>query len=100
MQSNDYLDDPALHKLIREKIAQGAYRIRVHARGRLEQREVNLLDVLYVLEYGVHEKEKTLYDLKHQTWKYAIRGKTEEAATLRVIIAFYYEMFIITVIKL
>ena len=53
-----------------------------------------------MLENGVHEKAKTTFDFKRQTWKYAIRGKTIDGIDTRVIIAFEKGMVIITVIKL
>lgn len=69
-----------------------------HAIEREQERRIGLADAIYVLKTGYHEKAKTKFDEVHNTWKYAIRGKTVEGLNIRVIIAFYKEdMFIITV---
>jgi hypothetical protein len=48
----------------------------------------------------LHEKDKDLFDVKRQMWKYAIRGKTLDGINLRIIVAFEKEMVIITVMRL
>jgi hypothetical protein len=52
------------------------------------------------LKNGFHERAYTVFEVKKQTWKYAIRGKTPDGIDLRIIVAFMDEMAIITVIKL
>ena len=97
---SDYLDNVALLRIIREKIQQGKYRISTHAIDRQNKRKIDARDILYVLKQGVHEESKTGFDVGHQTWNYAIRGKTQDGHELRVIIAFSDEMIVITVILL
>lgn len=53
-----------------------------------------------VLRNGFHEKEKTLFNNKFQTWNYAIRGKAVDGEDVRVILAFEKDMIIITAIRL
>lgn len=55
---------------------------------REDYKEQSIPDVLYVLKHGYHEKRKTSFDEKFQTWKYAVRGKTLDDIDIRVIIAF------------
>ena len=57
-----------------------------------------MLDVLFVLKNGYHEKQKTSFDEEFQKWKYAVRGKTLDEVDIRIIVAFYDNgMMIITV---
>lgn len=67
---------------------KGLYRHSKHAIERELGREIDLLDVLYVLKNGYHEKRKTSFDETFQTWKYAVRGKTLDEVDIRIIIAF------------
>lgn len=72
-----------------------------HAIERELERRIVLSDAIYVLKTGYHEKAKTKFDEVHSTWKYAIRGKTVENLSIRVIISFFKEdMFIITVMHI
>jgi hypothetical protein len=87
-------------KRAREHVRRGAYILVKHAIKRQEEREIGLPDVLRVLEYGRHEKNMDIFDVKNQCWKHAIRGKSISGMDLRVIVAFHNEMVIITVIRL
>lgn len=95
---------PPLEKL-REKICEciknDKYRQTLHALHRESERSIDLVDALYVLKTGRHEKNKTSFDDIFQTWKYAIRGWTLDREDIRVIVSFDSEgMLIITVIKI
>jgi DNA helicase IV len=76
------------------------YDLSHHARVRMDQREVDLADVQYVLRHGWHEKRKDSYEEAYQSWNYAIRSETVDKKSLRVIVAFDEEMLVITVIDL
>ena len=89
-----------LLKKIKEHVQEGSYIVSMHALQRQNQRLVDLKNVLYVLKNGTHEKEKDLFDIKRQTWKYAIRGKTLDSISLRIIVSFEKQMVIITVMRL
>lgn len=95
------LNNAELLRLLREKIDQGQYRLTRHAAEQQKKRGIDLPDILHVLRNGSHETTKTLIT-STGIWKYAIKGKTEEARIIRVIIAFDVEsdMIIITVIDL
>lgn len=93
---------PQLEELllkIRDCLDKGHYRQTKHAIERKSERKIDMLDVLYVLKNGRHEKQKTSFDETFQTWKYAIRGKTlDDEMDVRIIIAFDESgMMIITV---
>ncbi len=85
---------------IRGHVRKGTYILAKHAIQRQKERCINLPDVLRVLENGRREREKDSFDIKWQTWKYAIRGKTINGVDLRVIVSFQEEMVIITVIRI
>ena len=83
---------------IRDCLDKGLYRQSKHAIERVLERKIDLLDVLYVLKNGYHEKQKTSFDEAFQTWKYAVRGKTLDNLDIRIVIAFIdIGMMIITV---
>jgi len=84
---------------IKEHVRKGTYIVRQHAIQRQKERLIRLPDILYVLEKGRHEREKDEFDITSQDWKYAIRGKTIDHVDLRVIVALYEKMAIITVMK-
>ena len=98
MKPDEFLDNRRLKKEILEHLKNGKYRLTEHAEEELENANLDLRDILQVLKAGNHEKTKTR--LEHSTWKYAIKGKTEERQEVRIIIAFVDEMIIITVIEL
>jgi hypothetical protein len=85
---------------IKRHIALKRYRFTKHVLDRLKHRSFELLDVVYVLNNGYHEREKTVFNNKLQMWNYAIRGKTLDGTDTRVVIAFEKNMIIVTVIRL
>jgi len=88
-------------KKVKECIDTDRYYDTYHATQRKRERSVSLVDVLYVLKNGRHEKAKDQYKLEHENWTYSICGKTVDGDDLRIEIAFDEEgMLIITVIRL
>lgn len=101
MTEDGYWDDVRLKKEILKHIENETFVLTRHAAKEQKHDGVDLGDTLRVLKEGRHEREKTGFDNKFQIWKYAIRGKTEDSETMRVIVSFPIEkMMIITVIKL
>lgn len=84
---------------IKECIDEGRYFVTTHAFIRQNERMISLPESLQVLETGYEEKKKTRFDIEHNTWKYAIRGKTiRDELDVRVVVAFDEDgMLIITV---
>lgn len=95
---SDWIDN--LIETIRRHIELRRYRFTKHTLDRLKERSIELPDVIYVLNHGVHEEEKTIFNNKSQTWNYAVKGKTTDGNDARVIVAFEKDMIIITVIRL
>lgn len=85
---------------IQRHLDDDAYDLSHHARVRMDQRDVDLAEVRFVLRHGWHEKRKDSYEEAYQSWNYAIRGKTVDEKRLRVIVAFTEEMLVITVVDL
>ncbi|MBF8262821.1 MAG: hypothetical protein HW387_486 [Parachlamydiales bacterium] len=85
---------------IRDHVESRKYRVTEHAISRQKLRSLKLPDIMEVLRNGFHEKEKTLFNNKFQTWNYAIRGKAVDGEDVRVILAFEKDMIIITAIRL
>jgi hypothetical protein len=101
MTEDGYWDDTRLKKEILKHIENETFVLTRHAAEEQADDAIDLEDTLHVLKLGRHEREKTGFDNKFQVWKYAIRGKTEDLDTVRVIVSFpNKKMMIITVIKL
>ena len=92
--------DHEIIRKVRKYVESEKYRLTEHALDRLRQRVFELRDVIYVLQHGHHEEEKTLFNTKMQCWNYAIRGTTPDGTEARVIVAFERDMIIITAIRL
>lgn len=98
-----------LHSEVRRAVEEGRYRYTAHGALRLDQRVVQQgileTDVVYVLKQGHREPRKDLWSELHQTWTYAMRGKTLDGIAQRVCVAFERMpdqtlMIIVTVINL
>jgi hypothetical protein len=100
MKADGYLNNVQLRKEILQHIEKGKYRLTKHAAEEQAKDNIDLQDTLQVLKTGYHEHEKTIFDIKFQVWKYAIRGRSEDSKDIRVIIAFSNEMMIVTVMEL
>ncbi len=100
MKSDDFLDDKALRNAILRHIESGKYRLSRHAAEEQAKDDIDLHDTLHVLKTGFHEHKKPEFNNKFKNWHYAIRGRTEDLKTVRVIICFTDEMLIVTVMEL
>lgn len=87
-------------KEIRELVAANRYRLVPHAIARKIERSVALRDILFVLNHGFHETSQDGFDIKRQSDRYAIRGKTPDGIDIRIAVAIDNMVVIITVIKL
>ena len=86
----------------RKCLASGNYLDTRHGAERKEEREITLLEVQEVILNGWHEKRKDEYKVEYQSWNYALRGRTLDKRSLRIVIAFDQEtgMLLITAIDL
>jgi hypothetical protein len=99
MPKNDFLDAVALKKKVIEHLDAGAYELTKHAAEEQADDDLDLLDTLHVLRYGAADQKHTEFNTKSQSWRYGIKGKTEDGNTVIVIVAFKGSMIIITVFK-
>lgn len=92
---------PDLLIRIRVCLDNGKYRFSQHATERRKERLVSLPDIIEVLRNGHHEKAKDTWDNVYKAWNYAIRGKTVDKDTCRVVVSFEGDgLLVITVIRL
>lgn len=82
---------------IRKYVESGNFKFSEHAIDRRVERYIAPRDVLYILTHGYHEEERTRFEKKFKTWKYAIRGKTPDKEDVTVIVALAEQLVIITV---
>jgi len=86
---------------IRVCISSGKYLDTRHATKRQAERNITRPEILHVLMLGFHEPKKDKFDEAHKSWNYAIRGKSIDERTLRIILSFdENNMVIITAIEL
>jgi hypothetical protein len=66
-----------------------------------KKRQITRPEYEYVLINGYHEKKKDDYKEKYKAWNYAIRGKTIDKRSIRVVVSFdENDLLVITVIDL
>jgi hypothetical protein len=83
---------------IKECLEQKKYTFSRHALDRVEERGIDTKTAKYILLNGYEEKRKTCFDKDNNTWKYAIRGMTEDELPVRIIVSFDEDgMVVITV---
>lgn len=86
---------PDLLPKLSTAVDRGNIRFSQHALERMEERRILRLAVEHVLKNGYHEKRKDTFDKEFESWNYAIKGKTIDDMTLRIIISFEKPNFII-----
>lgn len=86
----------------RDCIESGKYLATFHAECRQLERDITLLDALYVIQHGYRELEYDEFKEEWQSWNYAIRGTTLQDDTVRVVISFdkTLKLLIVTVINI
>lgn len=91
-----------IHSIAKKAITEGTYLPVEHAKLRLNQREVTLPELEYVIEKGRREPKKDEFKLEHNAWNYAIKGKTVDNRNLRIAVSLdeKTKVLIITVIDL
>lgn len=77
-----------LLETIREFIQLDKYRDTMHSYHRRKERNVSLLEIIYVLNTGRHEKSKDCFKTDFGSWNYSIRGITRDKEDLRVVVSF------------
>lgn len=75
-------------ELARCCIETGKYLPTFHAECRQFERDITLMDALYVINNGYREPKHDQFKEEWYAWNYAIRGVTLQDDTIRVIISF------------
>jgi putative lipase involved disintegration of autophagic bodies len=82
-------------------VKEGRFTGTEHSIIRSNERRIEALDIVEVIENGYHEKNKDEYREDFQSWNYAIRGKTIDGDELRVAVFFKDDAVVVaTVIRL
>ncbi|MBS1985188.1 MAG: DUF4258 domain-containing protein [Bdellovibrionales bacterium] len=90
-----------LMKVIRHHLDEGRYLDTRHASQRGRERGITRPEILQVLRCGHHEKSRDRFDETHRAWNYAVKGKTVDLRSLRIIVSLDPAgMLIITAIDL
>ena len=58
-----------------------------HANSRMKERKIIKPEVEYILSHGHHEARKDQFNEEFSSWDYAIRGKTVDGRSLRIVVA-------------
>jgi len=89
-------------ELAKSCVEAGKYVPTFHAECRQLERDITLLDALYVIQTGYREPKHDQFKEEWQAWNYAICGKTLQNDNVRVIFSFdkSTQLLIITVINL
>lgn len=73
---------------VAERVRNENYRLSDHADEKMLERGVILPEVREVLLSGLHAPEHDEWDVDHDSWNYAIEGRTHEDRLLRVAVTF------------
>lgn len=92
---SDWMED--ILGAVKRHITDGSYKFSDHALEELVNDNLDLPDIIHVLLHGRHDESKTTFSTKHQSWNYAISGKTIDGLDVRVIVAFDDIMMVVTV---
>jgi hypothetical protein len=74
--------------LARELLGRRRYRDTRHAFDRKRERQIILPEIRQVIDAGWSEKSNDEFKPEHQSWNYAIRGRTVDGRELRIAVAF------------
>lgn len=91
------------HLLERIRIAvnSGNYVVTDHAYQRSRDRSIPVPHVEFVLLNGHHEARKDQFNKEFEAWNYAIKGRTPDQVSIRVVVTFSdSDMLVITIINL
>jgi phage terminase large subunit-like protein len=58
-----------------------------HANERMSERKILKIEIEYILSTGFHEARKDQFNVKMNSWDYAIKGKTIDGKNLRIVVA-------------
>ena len=91
MQDNDFLSDIELKKKIAYHLETGTFLVTKHAAEEQMKDDLDLLDTLRILRLGAPDSKYREFHTKSQSWRYGIKGKTEDRRMAIVIVTFNLE---------
>lgn len=94
----DFLGDAELRKQIVKHLDEETYRFSDHSIEEMHEDHFDFHDIIYVLRYGTHARDKDTLKIDH--WRYAIEGRAQNGKRARVIVKLQKELLIITVFKI
>lgn len=68
------------------------------ARQRCRERQLDDLDIAFVLEHGRRVKARDRYDSLLEGWSYCLEGQTLDERSLRVIVVLLEQLGVVTVV--
>jgi hypothetical protein len=80
---------------VRTAVCEGRVRFSTHALTRMMERELLRVEVKAILESGFHEAAKDKLDEPYNAWNYAVRGRTLDGRSLRIIVAAEHPDFLV-----
>lgn len=90
---------PDVTDRVRAAAESGDYRPTEHAFQRMDERDVDLTELDYVLRKGSHVKKHDEWKEEFKDWNYGFCGKTFDGKRIRLAIAFANAILIVTVIN-
>lgn len=83
--------------LARARLASGRFRDSRHAGEKKQERDIDFYDVERVIKTGWREASEDRFKTEHQSWTYAIRGRTLDGVDVRIVVALDEEDYLVIV---
>ena len=85
MKRPDKLKD--ILAVVRAAVGSGQLVYSAHANSRMRERGIIKPEVEQILKGGHHEAKKDQFSIEFGAWDYAIRGKTVDGRSIRIVVA-------------
>lgn len=85
MKRPDKLKD--ILSVVRAAVESGQLVFSAHANTRMRERGIIKPEVEYVVKGGHHEAKKDQFSIEFNAWDYAIKGKTVDGRSIRIVVA-------------
>jgi len=72
---------------VRAAVGSGQLVYSAHANTRMRERGIIKPEVEYVIKGGHHEAKKDQFSIEFNSWDYAIKGKTVDGRSIRIVVA-------------
>lgn len=85
-------------QVIRALLKDGRYGFALHAKQRLEERNVTVQELVQVIRRGVHDPEKDVFRIDFKDWNYAIVGQTVDGRKMRLAVSIKADRFLVVTV--